>query len=74
MYNSIVLLGVALAVGFLIGIERGWQQREAEEGTRISGLRTFGLIGLLGGVIGLLSQQLGELLLGIVFLGMVGVM
>jgi len=74
MYNSILLLGVALAVGLLIGIERGWQQREAEEGTRISGLRTYGLIGLLGGVIGLLSGQLGELLLGIVFLGMAGVM
>jgi uncharacterized membrane protein (DUF4010 family) len=74
MYDSIVLLGVALAVGFLIGIERGWKQREAEEGTRISGLRTFGLIGLLGGVIGLLSQQLGELVFGFVFLGMVGVM
>jgi len=62
MYNSILLLGVALAVGLLIGIEHGWQQLEAEEGTRISGLRTFGLIGLLGGGGGLLSQQLGDFL------------
>ena len=49
-------LAVALAVGLLIGLERGWERRELPEGHRAAGLRTFGIIGLLGG----LSAQLGE--------------
>src|SRR6056297_3397964 len=45
---------VALAIGLLIGLERGWKGREAEEGAREIGLRTLGLVGLIGGVSGLL--------------------
>ncbi len=60
-------LGAALALGLLIGLERGWKEREAKEGQRVAGLRTFGLIGLLGGVWGLLALELGELLLGVAF-------
>ena len=41
-------LGVALALGLLIGVERGWRERAAAEGGRIAGIRTYGLIGLLG--------------------------
>ena len=63
-------LALALAVGLLIGLERGWQQREAEEGTRIAGLRTFGLIGLLGGVFGVLANELGALILAFGFAGL----
>ncbi len=59
---------VALALGLLIGIERGWHERSAPEGSRIAGLRTFGIIGLLGAVWGLLSEELGELLLGASFI------
>ncbi len=43
-------LSVALALGLLIGLERGWERRDAPEGHRTAGFRTFGLIGLLGGV------------------------
>jgi len=43
-------LAVALAIGLLIGLERGWERREMPEGRRAAGLRTFGIIGLLGGV------------------------
>lgn len=50
-------LGVALALGLLIGMERGWQLRELPEGQRVAGFRTFGLIGLLGGVTVLLAAQ-----------------
>ncbi len=50
-------LGVALALGLLIGMERGWQLRELPEGQRVAGFRTFGLIGLLGGVTILLAEQ-----------------
>ncbi len=47
-------LGVALAIGFLIGLERGWKARQEPEGGRAAGLRTFALGGLLGGVWGAL--------------------
>lgn len=45
-------LAASLAVGILIGIERGWRQRDANDGSRVSGLRTFGLLGLTGGLAG----------------------
>ncbi|ABA58966.1 membrane protein [Nitrosococcus oceani ATCC 19707] len=61
-------LGLALALGLLVGLERGWQERHAEEGARIAGLRTFGLISLLGGLWALLSEQFGAVLLGFAFL------
>ena len=60
-------LGVALCIGLLIGVERGWHERERSEGQRIAGIRSFGLIGLLGGLWALLGQQLGPLVLGIAF-------
>lgn len=65
--DELLALAVALAVGLLIGTERGWHERSGEEGSRIAGIRTFGLIGLLGGLWALVAQQLGELLLGIAF-------
>ncbi len=52
-------LATALAVGLLIGLERGWRDRNRAEGTRIAGLRTFALVGLLGGGAALLGPALG---------------
>lgn len=43
-------LALALAIGLLIGVERGWHQRDEGEGERTAGLRTHTLLGLLGGV------------------------
>jgi uncharacterized membrane protein (DUF4010 family) len=60
--SLIVRLAVALAIGLLIGLERGWERRELPEGQRAAGLRTFGMIGLLGGV----TAQVGGSLHGIV--------
>ena len=65
-------LSVALAVGLLIGVERGWKSRKAPEGERVAGVRTYGLIGLLGGVSALLGQHMGPLLLGLMFVGLAG--
>ena len=45
-------LVIPLAIGLLIGLERGWQQRSARPGSRVAGLRTFGLFGLIGGLAG----------------------
>src|SRR6185503_14333432 len=53
-------IGLALAIGFLVGVERGWREREEGEGERAAGLRTFSLIGLSGGIWALLSEELGE--------------
>lgn len=63
-------LSTALAIGLLFGLERGWKKREAQEGKRIAGVRTFGLIGLLGGITALLSEQLGFITFGLAFIAM----
>ena len=57
-------LVLALAIGLLVGVERGWQERDGKEGSRAAGVRTFALIGLLGGLAALLSQFAGPLFLG----------
>ena len=49
----------ALAIGLIIGLERGWHDRELPEGSRVAGLRTFTLTGLLGGVLGHLQPNFG---------------
>ncbi len=69
-----LVLAISLAIGLLIGVERGWKEREVAEGKRIAGVRTFGLLGLLGGALGLLSEQLGPLLLGLAFIAVAGVL
>lgn len=55
--DQLTRLGVALAVGLLVGVERGWRERDTEEGGRVAGLRTYGLVGLLGGVVGLVGSH-----------------
>src|SRR5262245_22150003 len=50
---------VALGIGLLIGLERGWQARDEKPGSRTAGFRTFAISGLLGGVVGALAAQLG---------------
>ncbi len=52
-------LSVAFAIGLLIGIERGWHQKDDSDGNRTVGLRTNGLAGLLGGVWGALAAASG---------------
>ena len=52
-------LVTALAIGLLIGIERGWRSRSMADGQLAAGIRTYGLIGLLGGLAALLTQPFG---------------
>jgi uncharacterized membrane protein (DUF4010 family) len=61
-------LGVALAIGLLVGIERGWHLRDEAEGERAAGLRTFALSGLLGGVAAALSAVTAPVTLGLIAL------
>lgn len=53
-------LAYALAVGLIIGLERGWSQRDKSEGQRFAGLRTFAITSLLGGLLPLLTHVLPE--------------
>ncbi|WP_349775540.1 MgtC/SapB family protein [Methylocystis echinoides] len=71
-------LAYALAIGLLIGLERGWGARAEQEGERTAGMRTHGLAALLGGVWGALATQFahdsGATALGLSFVLFGGVM
>lgn len=56
MEPLILRLGLALAIGLLVGLERGWREREAPAGSRTAGIRTYGISGLLGGILAALSD------------------
>lgn len=43
-------LVLAIVVGLLIGLERGWQARDQPDGHRVAGVRTFAMLGLFGGI------------------------
>lgn len=55
METLILRLGLALAIGLLVGLERGWRERAAPDGSRTAGVRTYGISGLLGGVMAALA-------------------
>jgi uncharacterized membrane protein (DUF4010 family) len=61
-------LGAAIAIGFLIGFERGWRKRDDPEGSRTAGLRTFTLIGIVGGIAGYFARTSGDAL-GVLVIG-----
>jgi uncharacterized membrane protein (DUF4010 family) len=50
---------VALGIGLLIGLERGWKARKDQPGSRTAGFRTFAITGLVGGTLGAIAQALG---------------
>lgn len=53
----IIQLAVALLLGALTGLQRGWAAREQKSGERVAGMRTYALVGLLGGIATLLSLK-----------------
>jgi uncharacterized membrane protein (DUF4010 family) len=59
-FELIGRLAIALAIGLIIGVERGWKQRKVPEGDRAAGLRTHTLSALLGGVWGALALHGGN--------------
>lgn len=67
-------LAVSLAIGLLIGVERGWHDRALEEGRRVAGLRTFGLIGLAGGLCAVVGAETSWWLLPAALLGLMVLM
>ncbi len=50
-------IGLGLGLGLLVGVQRGWATRKGAEGTRFAGFRTFGLIGLAGGIAGVFQAR-----------------
>lgn len=63
-------LGTALLAGLLIGLERGWQDRELPEGQRVAGFRTCAVVSLLGAVGALLVAPFGPLPLAALLIGL----
>jgi uncharacterized membrane protein (DUF4010 family) len=57
-------LAVALGIGLIVGLERGWQMREQRAGLRTAGFRTFTIAALGGGVLALASEPDRFALLG----------
>src|SRR5690606_16827454 len=66
-------LGIALLLGALIGIERGWVARERKSGERVAGIRTHALVGLLGGVAALLSKAVTSWAFPLIFLAVAAI-
>tara|TARA_R110002167_G_scaffold295835_1_gene500304 strand:+ start:769 stop:2001 length:1233 start_codon:yes stop_codon:yes gene_type:complete len=60
MDTQLLPLLVALALGMLIGLQRGWHERDTPAGGRIAGIRTFGLLALSGALAGMLTTPLGS--------------
>ena len=56
-YQEFTALGLALALGLLIGLQRGWALRGEAAGTRFAGIRTHGLFGLAGGLAGVMQTR-----------------
>ncbi|RKE83795.1 DUF4010 domain-containing protein [Rhizobium sp. AG855] len=52
-------IGLAIAIGAAVGVERHWRDRAEPEGARTAGIRTFTLIGMTGGLAGLLETAIG---------------
>lgn len=52
-------VAIALAIGLLIGAEREWSQRLEKTERVMAGIRTFGLLGLLGALAVVLTDVLG---------------
>lgn len=55
-------VGLAFALGLLIGVERGWSHRLEPDGSRVAGIRTFALLGLAGGVAGETTARVSPLI------------
>ncbi len=56
-YTQALAVATAVACGLLIGIERGFNLRRVGDGTRVAGVRTFTLLGVLSGIAGMVASQ-----------------
>ncbi|MDX1754582.1 MAG: MgtC/SapB family protein [Marinobacter sp.] len=66
-------LALALLLGALIGLQRGWKARERKSGERIAGIRTYALVGLLGGIAALLANEVTAWAFPVILISLLGV-
>lgn len=60
-FESLVArFATALAVGLVIGVERGWRERDEPAGSRTAGIRTYSLAALLGAVLAVAAEHLAS--------------
>ncbi len=62
-HHRLIELAVALLLGTLIGIQRGWKDRAREAGQRVAGIRTHALTAMAGALGVVLAQHLGQWIL-----------
>ncbi|MBS99571.1 MAG: hypothetical protein CMI01_12950 [Oceanospirillaceae bacterium] len=72
--HPIAQLLIALVLGLLIGLERGWHERETRSGGRIAGIRTFALIAISGELAGTLGLLFSPWIAAVSLLGFVGLL
>ncbi len=65
--SNLVSLLAAVGIGLLIGLERGWRQRDEHAGGRIAGIRTYALLALGGALSGLLALNVS------IWFGLIGI-
>ena len=64
-------LAIALGIGLIVGLERGWKTRDQTSGVRMAGLRTFAVAALAGGILAAAStpERLAVLAAGTLVVG-----
>jgi uncharacterized membrane protein (DUF4010 family) len=69
--SIVVRLGVAALAGLAVGLEREWSGHASGPRSRFAGLRTFFLLGIVGGIAGWFasSGESGAVALGVALLG-----
>ena len=71
--RTTINLAIALLLGAIIGLERGWDARKQKVGERIAGIRTFALVGLLGGIAAVLAELITVWVLPVLLLSVVAI-
>ena len=61
--DLILRFAAALASGLVVGVERGWRERDEPAGSRTAGVRTYALSALLGAILAAAGQESGSALI-----------
>lgn len=69
--NLVWKLFIALLLGAIVGTQRGWVMRKSVEGSRVAGIRTFALVGLLGGLVAAVAKQTSIVIVGFTLVALV---
>ncbi|MDI9246025.1 MgtC/SapB family protein [Marinobacter sp. CHS3-4] len=72
-HATAINLLIALLLGAVVGLERGWGSRNKAPGERIAGIRTFALIGLMGGFAALLAEQITPWVFPAMLIGLIAI-